>query len=37
MVPIIGSVPFGLGLVMIFLGTTNYLVDAYLMYAASAL
>jgi hypothetical protein len=37
MVPITGSILFGLGMVLVFLSTTNYLVDAYLMYAASAL
>lgn len=36
-VPIIASVPFGLGMVTVFLATMNYLVDAYLRYAASAL
>ncbi|CAO1627687.1 unnamed protein product [Parajaminaea phylloscopi] len=36
-VPIIASVPFGSGLVLIFLGLFNYLVDAYVIYAASVL
>lgn len=34
---IIGSAPFGLGMVLIFLSTMNYLTDAYLIYAASVL
>ena len=36
-VPIIGSVPFGFGMVLVFLSIQNYLVDAYLVYAASVL
>ncbi|KAM0746669.1 Benomyl/methotrexate resistance protein [Meredithblackwellia eburnea MCA 4105] len=36
-VPILAGVPFGLGMVLVFLSMMNYLVDAYLMYAASAL
>ena len=36
-VPIIGSVPFGFGLVLVFLSIQNYLVDSYLVYAASVL
>ncbi|TXT05087.1 hypothetical protein VHUM_03907 [Vanrija humicola] len=35
--PIIATVPFGAGLVLVFLGVMNYLVDAYLMNAASVL
>ena len=35
MVPIIAGVPFGFSLVLIFLGTINYLVDSYEIYAAS--
>ncbi|KAM0750673.1 MFS general substrate transporter [Meredithblackwellia eburnea MCA 4105] len=35
--PIIGSAPFGFGMVCIFLAVSNYLVDAYLLYAASTL
>ncbi|GAA5932784.1 hypothetical protein JCM1841_006402 [Sporobolomyces salmonicolor] len=36
-VPIIASAPFGFGMVLVFLSMMSYLVDAYLMYAASAL
>lgn len=36
-VPIIGGGPFGLGMVLIFLSTMNYLTDSYLIYAASVL
>ncbi|KAL1405665.1 hypothetical protein Q8F55_009304 [Vanrija albida] len=35
--PIIATVPFGGGIVLLFLGISNYLVDAYLMNAASVL
>lgn len=35
--PIIGSAPFGLGMVLIFLSVMSYLTDAYLVYAASVL
>ncbi|RSH91273.1 hypothetical protein EHS25_009572 [Saitozyma podzolica] len=35
--PLIGTVLFGAGLVLVFLGIMNYLVDAYLIYAASVL
>ncbi|SNX81332.1 probable mfs-multidrug-resistance transporter [Melanopsichium pennsylvanicum] len=35
--PIIGSAPFGLGMVLIFLSTLSYLTDSYLIYAASVL
>jgi hypothetical protein len=35
--PIIGSVPFGCGMVLVFLGVLGYLVDAYLIFAASVL
>ncbi|KAK0563185.1 hypothetical protein OC844_002328 [Tilletia horrida] len=37
MVPIIASAPFGAGMVLVFLSTTNYLVDSYLIYASSVL
>lgn len=37
LVPIIASAPFGAGMVLIFLALQNYLVDAYLLYAASVL
>ncbi|KAI5481610.1 MFS transporter [Pseudohyphozyma bogoriensis] len=37
MVPIVGSIFFGLGLGLVFLTITNYMVDAYLQFAASAL
>ncbi|KAE8222818.1 hypothetical protein CF319_g4049 [Tilletia indica] len=37
MVPIIASAPFGGGMVLVFLSTTNYLVDSYLLYASSVL
>ncbi|GAA5867304.1 hypothetical protein JCM1840_005020 [Sporobolomyces johnsonii] len=36
-VPTIAAAPFGFGMVLVFLSMTSYLVDAYLMYAASAL
>ncbi|EST09673.1 Major facilitator superfamily [Kalmanozyma brasiliensis GHG001] len=35
--PIVGSAPFGFGMVLIFLSVMNYLTDAYLVYAASVL
>jgi hypothetical protein len=35
--PIISTVPYGAGLVLLFLGISNYLVDAYLLMAASVL
>ncbi|KAH8081119.1 major facilitator superfamily domain-containing protein [Filobasidium floriforme] len=35
--PIICSAPFGMGMVMVFLPILNYLVDSYLLYAASVL
>lgn len=35
--PIIATVPFGGGIVLLFLGMSNYLVDAYLLNAASVL
>lgn len=34
---VIGGAPFGFGMVLVFLSVTNYLVDAYTIYAASAL
>lgn len=37
MVSIIASAPFGFGMVMVFLGVMNYLIDAYTIYAASVL
>ena len=36
-VSIIGSAPFGFGMVMVFLGLFNYLIDSYVIYAASVL
>ncbi|KAF2215055.1 hypothetical protein CERZMDRAFT_105385 [Cercospora zeae-maydis SCOH1-5] len=36
-VPIIGTAPFGFGMVLIFLGLMNYLIDAYTIFAASVL
>lgn len=36
-VPTIGTVPIGAGLLMIFLPCLNYIIDCYLLYAASAL
>jgi hypothetical protein len=35
--PIICSVPFGTGMVLVFLSVFNYLIDSYLLYAASVL
>lgn len=35
--PIICSVPFGMGMVLVFLSCFNYLIDSYLLYAASVL
>ncbi|KAK0253454.1 MFS siderochrome iron transporter 1 [Friedmanniomyces endolithicus] len=37
MVSIAAGVPFGFGMVMVFLGIMNYLIDAYVIYAASVL
>lgn len=37
MVPIIATAPFGFGMVLIFLGLMNYLIDAYTIFAASVL
>ncbi|KAI9735298.1 MAG: MFS siderochrome iron transporter 1 [Claussenomyces sp. TS43310] len=34
---IIATVPFGFGMVLVFLSVTNYLIDAYTIYAASVL
>ncbi|KAK5174860.1 hypothetical protein LTR44_011538 [Exophiala sp. CCFEE 6388] len=34
---IIGSIPFGMGMILAFLACTNYLVDSYTIYAASVL
>lgn len=36
-VPILGGVPFGLGIILCFISVQAYLVDAYPVYAASAL
>lgn len=36
-VPTIGTAPIGIGLLMIFLPCMNYIIDCYLLYAASAL
>jgi hypothetical protein len=36
-VSIIGTAPFGFGMVMVFLSIMNYLIDAYVIYAASVL
>lgn len=36
-VSIIGTVPFGFGMVLVFLSIMNYLIDAYTIYAASVL
>ena len=36
-VPVLSGIPIGLGFVLIFIGLANYLVDAYRIYAASAL
>lgn len=33
----LATVPYGMGIVFLFLGVSNYLVDAYLIYAASVL
>ncbi|KAG7527629.1 hypothetical protein FFLO_06738 [Filobasidium floriforme] len=35
--PIICSMPFGMGMVLVFLSIFNYLIDSYLLYAASVL
>lgn len=36
-VPIIAGAPFGFGMVLVFLSIMNYLIDAYVIYAASVL
>ncbi|KAH7374174.1 major facilitator superfamily domain-containing protein [Cadophora sp. MPI-SDFR-AT-0126] len=36
-VSVIGTVPFGFGMVLVFLSIMNYLIDAYTIYAASVL
>ena len=36
-VSIIGAAPFGFGMVLVFLSIMNYLIDAYVIYAASVL
>lgn len=35
--PIISTVPYGAGLVLLFLSVSNYVVDSYLLMAASVL
>lgn len=37
LVPILGTVPFGFGMVVIFISLLGYLVDTYTVYAASAI
>lgn len=37
MVPIIGSVPFGMGMLLVFTGVVGYLMDTYQHFCASAL
>ncbi len=37
LVPILGTVPFGFGMVLVFLSLQTYLIDAYVIYAASVL
>lgn len=37
MVPILASVPFGCGFLLIFTAINNYIIDSYTLYAASAL
>lgn len=36
-VSIIGTAPFGFGMILVFLGIMNYLIDSYTIYAASVL
>ena len=36
-IPIIATVPFGTGMLLVFLSTTNFLIDTYLYAAASVL
>lgn len=36
-VPILGTALFGCGMLLVFLSLSNYLIDSYLLYAASAL
>lgn len=36
-VSIVGAAPFGFGMVLVFLSIMNYLIDAYVIYAASVL
>ena len=36
-IPILATVPFGCGLLILFLTTINYLMDAYTVYAASVM
>ena len=33
--PVLAGFPFGIGFILVFMGTTNYLVDSYVVYAAS--
>ncbi|EXJ82081.1 hypothetical protein A1O1_08150 [Capronia coronata CBS 617.96] len=35
--PVLAGVPFGFGMVVVFLGVTNYLIDSYTIFAASVL
>ncbi|KAL8812546.1 MAG: hypothetical protein Q9200_000946 [Gallowayella weberi] len=37
MAPLVGSIPFGFGFVLVYISSQNYLVDAYTVYAASVL
>jgi len=37
MASIAAGAPFGFGMILVFLGVMNYLIDAYTIYAASAL
>lgn len=36
-VSVIGTAPFGFGMILVFLSVINYLIDAYVIYAASVL
>lgn len=37
MASIVAGIPFGFGMVLVFLGVMNYLIDAYTIFAASVL
>lgn len=37
MVPILAGIPFGIGFMLIFIALLNYIADAYLIFAASAM